>query len=696
MCHTILARWPKLGSSRIAIAVIVIVTMALAFADWSSPAAAPLAGGLITTIDGSYDVHPDEGVAHAQWSATIRNTGPSPWLPEGDPLNQPSTIDIFIPDGFTDFRATIGGGAPLPVTYDDKGYASIATVQLGYTLAYGDALNLDYSYTIGGSYISGVYISPTYIYIWGGDGVAMPTTYDSAVLHITMPTLYANNSSFDFGDCETSSSGSDTTFTCYGDESGVQAYFEVIDEGSRISVPQDFDIDGRNVNLILRYWAGDDTWADRARQLITDVLPVYARLFGAAYDGPSTIRISEKGGSEIYGNRGLALCQNTICALAVTPAADDQVTLHEISHMWSDPFHSRWLIEGIAEYVSRKAAAELAIPDFEEFSDPEKAPQATARDWLRPESEVLATEPDFDLDAWGWGPEAFAISPQSAYSWGARFWQEIEILYGPEPFAKVMADIQWKVADGTIDSEAIMDELEDVGGVKADDLFKSYVFADDKYPILDKRREARDRLDALQARSAEEAPELDTAVFAPIRAAILDWRFDAALDSLSELEPALDAYLSIQGDLDELRVRAEAAGLSFPYPWEEGNHTWAFNTDVVDELDGAYEAIDAYETALADFQEPRSFLQRVGLLGRNDRAEIDEAAGHFAWARFDQSIEHSTRSEKMIAGASSDGLTYLIVLGIVAASMIAFVVVVYSLSREPKPATAAGTESGSS
>jgi hypothetical protein len=683
---------------RITLAATVLAAAAVGFSESSRPEAAPLTSGIVASVEGTYDVRPDEGVAHAVWRATISNTGPSPWLPESDPLNHPSEIEIFVPAGFTDFQMRGSGGGQYPVVFEEVGGGSFARVQLGYAMPYGDIVNLDYSFTLNSSSDSGTLIRPTYVYLDASDGL-WPDSYDTAVVRITLPTKYAKNASVTYASCEPTTSGESTTLTCLGDETyGAYADLEVIDEDSRLTITNGIEINGRDVDLVLRYWRGDEAWAERAEELLTNALPIFAEMFGAAYAGPSTIRLSEKGGSELYGNRGLALCQNTICALAATPAGDDQVILHEISHMWSNPFDNKWLAEGIAEYVSLKAAAMLGIPGFEEWADPAKAPEATSRHWNQPDEVVRAEAPGFALDPWGgrfgFSPDDILIDPRAGYSWGARFWQEIEIQHGPEPFAEVMGDIQWKVPDGTIDSEAIMDRLEDVGGVKADELFKSYVFSEDQHLILDERRAARDTLEELRRTAGEAAPELDTAVFAPIQEAILDWRFDDATASISGLRSSLDEYIAIRSELQPLRTEAEAAGLTYPFPWEEGTRTWDVNASIVDDLDAAYEAIEAYKVALADFEKPRSFLQRVGLVGKNDRAELDEAAGHFAWARFDESIEHSRLSEEMIAGAADDGRTYLIVLGILLTAMISFIAIVYVLSRQPRP-SAAGTEAGS-
>lgn len=680
------------GALRIAVIILVALTVGIAVSESPRPAAAPLSDGLVASLDGAYDIRPDDGLAYVQWNTTLVNTGPAPWRPADDPLNHPTEIEVFVPAGFSNFVATGANGNQYAMTFEDLGYGSMARVQLGYAMAYGDAITIDFSYTLSSSTDSYILISPRYVYIEAYAGLGADS-YDNGSLTITLPTKYAADAAFEFATCDSTVSGENTIFSCIGDY-GLYAGVEIIDEDSRISVSNDLDINGRNVDFILRYWSGDEAWADKAERLMNEVLPIYADIFGAPYAGPSTIRLTEKGGSELYGNLGLAYCQNTICALAATPAADDQVILHEISHMWSNPFDNRWLTEGIAEYVSLKAAAMLGIPGYEDFSDPLKAPQATSRAWRRPEAEITATEPDFSLDPWGgrFGIDDIFISPGAGYSWGARFWQEIEISHGPEPFQKVMSEIQWKVPDGTIDSEAVMDLLEDSAGVKADDLFKSFIFPEDRHTILDKRRAARDRLDALRSNQAESAPELDTAVFAPIQEAILDWRFDAALDSIEQLEASLNDYVAVRVDLEGFREDAEAAGLSYPFPWEEGNRTWEINTEIVHEFDAAYEAMAAYLAAEAVVDEPRGFFQKVGLLGKDDRAELDEAAGHFAWARFDQSIEHSAAAEKMIENSHSDGVMYSIVLAIVAGSMVIFAATVYVISRQQETAGVTGSE----
>lgn len=680
------SNWFIRSLSRLALGVIVVIALAMAFSESLRPAAAPLSSGLVASVDGVYDVRPDDGAAHVEWNVLVQNTGPLP-LPEGEnPFAQPAEIEVFVPHGFTDFRATTANGTPMGVTYEDVGYGSVATLHIGYPLTYGDSLGFTYAYTLNSSSESGTIISPSYVFIYAEHGMRLPALYEGSHLRLTLPNEHATNASFEYASCTAERGAGTTVFSCPGNEFfGAFADLEVIDEDARIVVSEEIEIEGRSVDLILRYWEGDEAWADRARATLNEALPVYADVYGAAYDGPGTIRISEKGGSELYGAAGLAACQNTICALAVSPAWDDQTLLHEISHMWSAPFDNNWLIEGTAEYTSLKAAAALGLPGYEQFGNPDAAPEATMRHWNRPEGEIGASGPGFALDHWGGFFGATAgdefIDPQAAYAWSARFFQELEREHGPEPFRKVMEAVQYRVADGSVDSETFMDLLEDTGGVKADELFKSYVFPQDKHIVLTERREIRDRFEAFQTTIAEETPELETAPLAPIRDAILDWRFDVAGAELSGLEISYTTYMVIRDDLEKLRADAGAAGLAFPSPWDESTRTWMFEPEVIDDLDAAYDAIDAYTDAQATVDEPRGLFQKIGLLGKDDRAALNDAAGHFAWARFDESIESSAEAELRIERAHDDGVLYTVVVSIVAGAMLIFVAGVYVLSR---------------
>ena len=490
-------------------------------------------------------------------------------------------------------------------------------------------------------------------------------------------------------DCSGAGSGPKAGFTCTGDEFGVYTAVEIVDSAPRVITSEIIDIDGRPTELILRYIEGDEAWAKNAKRVAQEGVPVLGEIMGIPYGGPPVIRISEKVGSELYGYAGLANCDTTMCAVAVLPTANDQVLLHELAHMWSEPFGKRWLGEGGAEYASLKAAAQLGVPGYEAFAEPAQAPDALAalRYWV---FGAAADSPPFALDRWGSPSDRTddaIIDESAAYYWAARFFQELELANGPDAFQAANAAIIFDVPDSSVNSKSYIDLIEDHGGARADDLFASFIFSEDDEQRLGDRREARDRFAAVESRAANEAPELDTSILDPITANIADWEFERASDALDVVEPGLNAYLGVRDDLAELRMRTEELGLAYPVPFAEAEVTWTF-VGVADSIDPANDAIDAWISAGDDVRVPRGLIAGLGLLGKDPSSVLQSAADDFAWARFDESIEHSEAATALVDGAHSNGLTYAIIIAIVVIAMSVVGTIFLIISRRTEVTTA--------
>ncbi|MCH8815322.1 MAG: hypothetical protein IH957_09550 [Chloroflexi bacterium] len=674
---------------RVVLVSLVVATVLMAVGQTPRPAAAPLSNGLLANVYGNYQVRPDDGVVYVDWFVDLDNTGPSPFLDTDDPLNHPSEIQILVPNGFSDFRAYGPSGSLLNVTFDNIGYGTWANLPLGGPLAYGDIHSLSYSYTMSTSEEAGIIIRDGYVYFPADHGLWLPDEYGETVISFVVPWEHVDNVAITGADCDRFGNDFDVVFDCYGDEFGIFAEIEIVDPSSRIITTQTINIDGRPTELILRYLEGDDAWAENATAMAISGVPLIGEIMGIPYSGPDTIRISEKGGNELYGYAGLADCDASMCAVAVSPSADDQTLLHEFVHMWTEPFDNRWLAEGIAEYVSLKAAAELGVPGYEDFANPALAPDASAWTWgFYPED--MGDAPSFSLDPWGSFGE-FAgdefIDEVEAYYWSTRFFQELELVVGDEPFRAVNSNNIFTVSDRSIDSSAYIDLLEDVGDATADGLFSSFIFAEYDQQTLSDRRTARDRLAALESSAASDAPELNTRVFTSVQGDIAVWNFFRALESLDELEAGLASYLTIRTDLNDLRTRTEEAGLAYPIPFQDADSTWEFEA-VEDSFGDANLALAAYLDAVDAEAASGSIFQRIGLLGKDTSADLQVAADHFAWARFDESIAHSRATQNLIERAHSDGVTYAIVVSIVVSAMVLFAAGVFVISRRMEPAPA--------
>jgi hypothetical protein len=122
-----------------------------------------------------------------------------------------------------------------------------------------------------------------------------------------------------------------------------------------------------------------------------------------------------------------------------------------------------------------------------------------------------------------------------------------------------------------------------------------------------------------------------------------------------------------------LRASAEDAGLPYPAPYEEALQTWDF-ARYMDSLSRSSEAIEAYSSAAVTVTAPSNLWQRIGLLGKNPRAQLDLAAEAFAQADYDGTMERSEAAQATMDGASGGALrnvliasAVLVVGGVVAA-----------------------------
>lgn len=673
---------------KLVLAAILVATLLLTIGQVPRPAAAPLSSGLVAEIYGNYEIRPDDGVVDVNWYVDLDNTGPSPYLDLNDPLNHPADIEVLLPDGYSNFQAYDALGSPVGSTIDDIGYGAWATVPLGSALDFGEKYSFSYSYTMSNSESAGTIIRNNYVYFFADHGLWLPDEYSESFVSFVVPWEHVDNVAINGANCSLPfGNGTGAVYECSGDELGVFADVEIVDPNSRVVTTQTIEIDGRPTELILRYLEGDEAWAANATEMTKTGVPVLGEIMGIPYDGPATIRISEKGGSELYGYAGLANCNASMCAIAVAPSADDQTLLHELAHMWTEPFDNRWLAEGIAEYTSLRAAGELGVPGYADFADPVLAPDATAVAWG---IYVEETSPPFALDRWsgfaGFGDDE-PIDEIAAYHWSARFFQELELDVSTGPFRSVNAETIFSVPDVSIDTQTYIDLIEDVGGAKPDDLFASYILAEDEQHLLTDRRSARDRLSTLESRVAADAASLNAGVFAPIQNDIDQWNFVRALDTLDDREAGLDSYLAIEAELDELRADSEAAGLVFPIPYEDAYQTWGFDT-VESSLEQAQSTLTAFLDAQEAADSPSGIFERIGLLGKETSSDLQTAADGFAWTRFDESLTYSQAVRTLVDRAHKDGVTYVVVVAIVVSAMGLFAAGMFVLSRRGEPVPA--------
>ena len=338
---------------------------------------------------------------------------------------------------------------------------------------------------------------------------------------------------------------------------------------------------------------------------------------------------------------------------------------------------NRWLSEGTAEFSARQAAKVMGLPD-------EKRGRTT--------DEV----PFFPLDQWG-SPVNFTTASSQilsreyeGYDRATRLLQIAQERAGGPALKGAYAALV-PLPKNTVTSAQFMDALEDRSGVNLDGLFSGWVFPADFGGRLAERRQAPDRFSALQAQVAAQAPDLSHDALDAIRANINAWKFAEANSALEIAGPGLDAYLKVRDRLTALKAGAQAAGLAYPLPYQQAETSLGF-VPLLASIDRAEAALSAYTAAQSNVSTRRSFWQKIGLLGKAPGSQLTDAAGDFAWARFDDAISHSRAAQATADDVTANAPRNLAIGG---ALMVVLLVagwagVRWALRREP---AGAGSES---
>ncbi len=396
-------------------------------------------------------------------------------------------------------------------------------------------------------------------------------------------------------------------------------------DGANLEDPQTIAFGSRTVQLTVNESPGDQEWARRVTEVVIAAGPALEEMIGVPYPGPEAIGISERTDEQLYGYAGLAGCSHVVCHIRLAENFRDTTLLHELTHAWTQSFRNHWLAEGMAEYISDRAAARI---DGRPLPTPE-----TADD--RPPYPLLDWTLTIDLNT---AEEEQITSEYKGYYWSQRFFEQLETTVGSEAVRRTMAAVV-PLRAGTVGVRRFIDGV-DEAGVQADDLFIRYVFPPDREQEIRNRRVARDRLAALIARTAAEASELSQNVFAPVREQVAAWEFADALATLDRLDAGLNAYLQIRERLSTLNSGATEARLAYPYSLQNAVATWDF-APFLETIDTADGAIDAYLAAGAEARraarhlaanrpprpEPRRRARprrpglRLGGLHRHDRSQ---------------------------------------------------------------------------
>ncbi len=460
----------------------------------------------------TYRVVPESGPVHVTWNVTLTNNDSVPYY----------TVDLPVLSGASGVRATGPAGAPLAIDLESAGQGPVVrtSVRFDRTLAAGQQYAFTLSYDLAGVRSDYLLVSNDYVYL------PAVVVGDEATVVVEWREDPAWDLAVEPIDCAPSFRAASPTLHCRAStELQVAALVELIRPSALRQIEASVPLHSGDIAVTISYFPAEQAWAEHVRQIAAAALPVLETLFGFAYDGPKELVIAERGRQEIAGYEGIFYCQDEKddCQIGISPVADDHTALHELAHLWTEPFEKRWLAEGLAEFMSERAGGELGpLVEPREAGPPPGTVDLALDDWGNATFLIGASEDQITLELAG-------------YAQSRRLFEAFEERVG---LAGIQQANQRIAVLGTdVDSRDYLDALE-ATGAKVDDLFRERVFPSSFARLLERRQLARQGLAELQ----EAVKATDLVLPDSIEQLIQDWSFAKAQQALADANAALQAY----------------------------------------------------------------------------------------------------------------------------------------------------------
>lgn len=517
-------------------------------------------------------------------------------------------IRVPVPIEATDVAARRVGGGRLQVSLDstDHPLLSLATVSLSPGLVYGQTQAIRLSYALpdlpprsdGVTRANDAFAS-FLVVTAGSPGLT------SVEVHIPQDYAVFTNREFmiDVTDGAYVLSASGIEDPAEWSAAFVARNDDLLDE-RRFSVA-DHDV-------VLRYWPGDEEWADFVEHHVTLGIPILEELIERPWPAAG-LEIMETSTPHVYGFSGWYDAVANV--IEIGDALDAGLLLHELSHAWFNPDFSQegWLIEGLAQEYGHRAHLEI---DPAADGPQEVRPDEVGRHSLR------------------WWPDDFLAPHVTAedleFKYRIAWWLTHQLV--EDIGLDGMAEVTGAIFDGTIayrgspaaepalergaDWRRILDLLEEVGASqRAAELYVDYVMhLSEAIPIFAERDRARETYsEFLDASGGWSAP-------LQLRQIMSGWRYrevDALVETATTVLAHRDSMLALIGELgvDEL------PGLRESYESSEDLST------LVEEAEQHLQVAGAVAEASGQID---GTLPRLGLLGTDTDGMLRDAAAALA------------------------------------------------------------------
>ena len=156
----------------------------------------------------------------------------------------------------------------------------------------------------------------------------------------------------------------------------------------RLTLKETAHLTERDVDIEVRYWDGEEEWAQDIMQTTIQSLEILEEKWGFAYSPEYNITITQANLTETGGYGGYNQGRNGIWLLYTS---NHGILVHELSHYWTRAcnFDQLWMDEGYADLYTYIVLSEM---------EPEEA--ESRRDRFLKKYEDLYEEHDFPLSDW--------------------------------------------------------------------------------------------------------------------------------------------------------------------------------------------------------------------------------------------------------------------------------------------------------
>lgn len=400
---------------------------------------------------------------------------------------------------------------------------------------------------------------------------------------------------------------------------------------------------GDDTTIDVRYWPGDEEWADFVVAELDVSFLALDELVGLPFP-LDDLEILQSVDPRLSGYAGWYLPDQQ--RIEVSEELDAETLLHEVSHAWfnGELFGERWIAEGLAqEFASRALAQSDRALNWPNQPPSNGRHRIALNRWSTP---AVFDDETRGIDQYGYNASWFVI-------------RELSEEVGIDGLA---AAIQWAWADlhaypgeGTPervdrpvdDWRRLLDLLEEtVGSKRASQLFTEYVTSADQAAAMEERSRARTDYGRLRNRSEGWAAPL------VVRRALGAWDFGSAQSAMATAHDLLDRRDRLLATTEPLDLR------SIPLPeeqYEQASTHEALDT-VASQLIDLQSAADAIALAQEESTAGRSFLDRVGLIGSDVDVRIQLAREAFESGRPAEARQSAGHAVAELGGSTTAGV----------------------------------------